>query len=383
MKKPLSLISKTFISLALLGTLVAHAQTPQFIPGQLLTAAQLNQAFLNVLHLSGGTLTGPLTAPSITSSNIAMNGGAINGTPIGASSPSTGAFTTLTTSSSAALNSANVSGVLNAGSLGVSGASTLGAATASSITSQSISIPTSSGANPITLVNNNNNQIAWPSGSSIQLNGSGSIQFGGNVNGALLSNDGAPNDIAMVGPANVAGFDTNFVLYPSPQAGAFLVVNRVGGPNQEQFIFGAPNPATNTKYLFSQVIDGSGQYRPVQFNGGATDAMTLTTSGNVQFDNHVSAASSALGNVTMSGCGTGASAAFANDVRGTLVMGTGGVTSCAATFNHAYASTPSCVITGLGTGSAVLSLSALSTTGFTVASSADISGKYVTFMCMQ
>ncbi|QVN19579.1 hypothetical protein [Burkholderia pyrrocinia] len=359
MKKIISFTATASIAFALLWTSTAYSQ---FSPGQVLTASQLNQAFSNVLPLSGGALTGPLTVPTLTSTNVAITGGAINGTAIGGSAPSAAAFTTINT------GSASVSGAL----------SVAGAATATSI-----SIPTSSGTNPITLVNNNNNQIAWPSGSSIQLNGSGSIQFGGSVNGALLSNDGAPNDIVMVGPSNLAGYDTNFVLYPSPQAGAFLVVNRVGGPNQEQFIFGAPDPATNAKYLFSQVIDGAGHYRPVQFNGGAIDAFTLTTSGNVQFDNHVSAASSALGNVTMSNCGTGASAAFANDVRGTLVMGTGSVTSCTVTFNQAYASTPSCVITGLGSGTAVLSMSALSTAGFTIASSADISGKYVTYMCMQ
>ncbi|MBR7969105.1 hypothetical protein [Burkholderia cenocepacia] len=272
-------------------------------------------------------------------------GGSIDGTTIGGSVPKAGAFT--------------------------------------SVTAPTLSIPTSSGTNPITLTNNNNNQIALPSGSSFQLNGLGSIQFGGNIQGGLLSNDGAPNDIVMNGPSNLPGWDTDFVLYPSPQAGAFLVVNRVGGANQEQFIFGAPYAGTNTNYLFSQVIAGTGQYRPVQFNGGQTDAFTLTTTGNVQFDNHVSANSPALQSGVLSSCGTGGSAAFANDVRGQLQMGTGGVTSCTYTFKQAYASTPTCVLTGLGTGTTVIALAALTTTSFTITSSADISGKFVAFMCMQ
>ncbi|WP_322084094.1 hypothetical protein [Burkholderia sp. BCC1972] len=139
---------------------------------------------------------------------------------------------------------------------------------AKAVNTQAVSIQTSAGTNGITLTNNGNNQIALPAEKSMQLNGYGSIQFGGNYQGRLLANDGAPNDIVMNGPANLPGWDTDFVLYPSPQAGAFLVVNRVGGANQEQFIFGAPYAGSNTKYLFSQVIAGTGQYRPVQFNGG-------------------------------------------------------------------------------------------------------------------
>jgi hypothetical protein len=38
----------------------------QFVTGQILTAAQLNNAFANVLALSGGALTGPLTVPTLT-----------------------------------------------------------------------------------------------------------------------------------------------------------------------------------------------------------------------------------------------------------------------------------------------------------------------------
>ncbi|MCA8355183.1 hypothetical protein [Burkholderia cepacia] len=259
----------------------------------------------------------------------------------------------------------------------------LAARLAKAVTTQAVSIQTSAGTNGITLTNNGNNQIALPSGSSMQLNGYGSIQFGGNYQGGLLANDGAPNDIVMNGPANLPGWDTDFVLYPSPQAGAFLVVNRVGGANQEQFIFGAPYAGSNTNYLFSQVIAGTGQYRDVVFNGGNTDAMTLTKGGLLQFDNHISANSSALQSGVMSSCGSGGSAAFANDVRGQLQMGTGGVTSCTYTFKHAYASTPTCVLSGLGTGTAVIALAALTTTSFTITSSADISGKYVAFMCMQ
>jgi hypothetical protein len=58
----------------------AHAQ---FTPGQILTAAQLNGAFSNVLPVSGGTLTGPLTVPSLS----------VTGAPIPLASGGTGANT--------------------------------------------------------------------------------------------------------------------------------------------------------------------------------------------------------------------------------------------------------------------------------------------------
>lgn len=48
-------------------TLSAFAvQAQSFAPGQVLTAAQLNSAFANVLPIAGGTLTGPLTVPTLT-----------------------------------------------------------------------------------------------------------------------------------------------------------------------------------------------------------------------------------------------------------------------------------------------------------------------------
>lgn len=61
----------------------AHAQT--FVPGQLLTAAQLTNAFASVLSLAGGTMTGPLTVPSLS----------VTGTPVSIVSGGTGANTAL------------------------------------------------------------------------------------------------------------------------------------------------------------------------------------------------------------------------------------------------------------------------------------------------
>lgn len=79
MKKQLAAL---LLALAALLTLPAAAQ---FAPGQVLTAAQLNSAFANVLALSGGTLTGPLTVPTLTvttalnTSHANITGGTITG----------------------------------------------------------------------------------------------------------------------------------------------------------------------------------------------------------------------------------------------------------------------------------------------------------------
>ena len=234
------------------------------------------------------------------------------------------------------------------------------------------------------LSNNGNNQIAFPAQGSIQLNGTGSVQFGGNFNGAYLASDGAANDIAQ--SCSASSPDCDFVLYPASGAGAYLVVNRVGGANEEQFVFGAPNPATNTNYLFSQVISGTGQYRPVQFNGGSTDAFTLATTGNLQLDNHLTTSPNLLPPNLSANCGSGASASSSNDVRGTVAIGSGTVTSCTLTFNKPYTTTPSCTVSFLSSGTTIIpiQLSALSTTGFTVYSvSQSIGSGYFTYSCIQ
>jgi len=92
------------------------AANAQFVTGQILTAAQLNAAFANVLALTGGTLTGPLTVPTMTvtgtlnAPNISISGGTIsgamiNGSAIGAITPSTGAFTSLSATTPIAIAS--------------------------------------------------------------------------------------------------------------------------------------------------------------------------------------------------------------------------------------------------------------------------------------
>ncbi|MBU9403914.1 hypothetical protein KTE13_29655, partial [Burkholderia multivorans] len=56
-------LSRSILSILMLLPWLAMAQVPSFLPGQILSAGQLNNAFSNVLPLAGGTLAGPLTAP--------------------------------------------------------------------------------------------------------------------------------------------------------------------------------------------------------------------------------------------------------------------------------------------------------------------------------
>ncbi|WP_070106502.1 glycosyl hydrolase family 28-related protein [Burkholderia plantarii] len=81
------LAALSFVALAL-SLVFGQAAQAQFVPGQILTAAQLNSAFSTVLPLGGGTMTGPLTVPSLSVT-----------TPIPIISGGTGAATALAATS--------------------------------------------------------------------------------------------------------------------------------------------------------------------------------------------------------------------------------------------------------------------------------------------
>lgn len=78
--------------LAFVLLLVCAAAHAQFTPGQVLTAAQLNNQFSLYVPLAGGTLTGPLTVPTLASSNVTITGGTISGlsSPVPQASGGTG-----------------------------------------------------------------------------------------------------------------------------------------------------------------------------------------------------------------------------------------------------------------------------------------------------
>lgn len=105
-------LKQLLVGLLTLGALAAQAQS--FAPGQILTAAQLNSAFANVLPIAGGTLTGPLTVPTLTvttalnTAHANITGGAINATSVGGTSPATVAATTLSSTGLASLDGLTV-----------------------------------------------------------------------------------------------------------------------------------------------------------------------------------------------------------------------------------------------------------------------------------
>lgn len=95
---------KKLLAVAML-LLASVSSFAQFSPGQLVTAAALNNQFSLYMPIAGGTLTGALTVPTLTTAYAAITGGTIQGTPI---SGSTGAFTTLNSSGLATLNGLTV-----------------------------------------------------------------------------------------------------------------------------------------------------------------------------------------------------------------------------------------------------------------------------------
>lgn len=81
----------------LMLALFALGAQAQFIPGQVLTAAQLNAQFALYMPIAGGTLTGPLTVPTLITANAQISGGSISGIspPIPIASGGTSANTAL------------------------------------------------------------------------------------------------------------------------------------------------------------------------------------------------------------------------------------------------------------------------------------------------
>ncbi|WP_236577856.1 hypothetical protein [Burkholderia glumae] len=101
MKKIVFTLTAAF---ALLFSFVPRLAVAQFVPGQILTAQQLNSAFAavtaNALPVSGGTLTGPLqgTAATFNSGSFASlssSGPVTFSSPLAFSSGGTGATTAL------------------------------------------------------------------------------------------------------------------------------------------------------------------------------------------------------------------------------------------------------------------------------------------------
>ncbi|AIO23498.1 beta strand repeat-containing protein [Burkholderia cepacia] len=240
------------------GANFALAQSsPGFVTGQVLTAQQLNNAFSNVLALSGGTLTGPLTVPTLIAGNASIStgtisgatisGATINGTSIGSSIPSSGAFT-----------NASVSG----------------------------SMTFTNGSDTISAINNANNVLVFTGsgGSNAKslavLNRGGYIASSdGNVgNGVEIGSD-ATNTIIVQGlnASGIAGLDTNFTTYrPSLSNNTFIGPTMSAAPGAEEHIW-LGTDYQNSRYVITQTVTGTGSYHPMALNNGQADALVVGT----------------------------------------------------------------------------------------------------------
>ena len=84
--------------------------------------------------------------------------------------------------------------------------------------------------------------------------------------------------------------------------------------------------------------------------------------------------------VAINSCGSGASVT-GNDSTGIVTIGGGAVTSCSVNFSGTYGAAPNCIIS-LGATGATFGVTS-TTSGFTVATSADVHGGSLTYMCVQ
>ena len=147
---------------------------------------------------SGKTLTvaGTLTSTGTASfTTIDVNGGAIDGSPIGANSASTGAFTTLSTTGLATLNSATISGTTTLTTVDINGGAidgtAIGANSASTVAATTVTATT------VTASGNVNT-----TGGELQINGTNVLEKVYPVGSIYINATSATN------PATLLGFGT-------------------------------------------------------------------------------------------------------------------------------------------------------------------------------
>jgi len=155
------------------------------------TSVGLNVGSSKTLTVAG-TLTSTGTASFTT---IDVNGGAIDGSPIGANSASTGAFTTLSTTGLATLNSATISGTSTLTTVDINGGAidgtAIGANSASTVAATTLTATT------VTATGNVNT-----SGGELQIDGTNVLEKVYPVGSIYINATSATN------PATLLGFGT-------------------------------------------------------------------------------------------------------------------------------------------------------------------------------
>jgi hypothetical protein len=219
-------------------------------------------ASLTVTSISGTTAT--YTNATISSADI--NGGTIDGTSIGSSSASTGAFTTLSASST-------VSGTGFSNYL--ASPPSIGGSTPAAITGTTITANTAF-SGPL---NGSVGATTPAAGTFTSLTDSGNLTFTGTGNRIIGDFTNATQSNRVLFQTSTANASTRVGVLPS-QTGllAALEVYSSTDPNNSS-IAGLLIGATETR-LFSG-ITGTGTYLPMTFYTGGGERMRIDTSGNV------------------------------------------------------------------------------------------------------
>ena len=121
------------------------------------------------------------SASNYVSSNVSITGGTINGTTIGATTPSTGAFTTLSASSTlTAVSNVTVGGTLGvtgsttlSGTLGVTGNATFSGTITGNLSGNATTATTATSATSAGAITNSGGWSVTPSGTNLYFNYNG------------------------------------------------------------------------------------------------------------------------------------------------------------------------------------------------------------------
>ncbi|WVR18150.1 hypothetical protein JXVLWARM_CDS_0099 [Burkholderia phage Bm1] len=148
------------------------------------------------------------------------------------------------------------------------------------------SLSVTNGSDVITANNNANNVLVFTgTGSSTAkslatLNMGGHIaSYDGNVGDGVAFKSDYYNTAVFQGlnSSGTAGYDTNLTLYrPSSTNNAFIGVTMSPTPGAEQHLWMGTD-YSNSRYVFTQTVTGTGSYLPVVFRNGQGTAFTVGT----------------------------------------------------------------------------------------------------------